>query len=103
MTKATGPRRRPSSGTKSVGMMFYRPSLTRSIRATRSKLDYLLISMGQFHSSFLFRADEGDSKLDKYTKKGEGWKRLQLIAQSRVNTDPDKVNQYPSHKFPLKD
>jgi len=48
-------------------------------------------------------AEEGDSKLDKYTKKGEGWKRLQLIAQSRVNTDPDKVNQYPSHKFPLRD
>lgn len=51
----------------------------------------------------MLRADEGDSKLDKYTKKGDGWKRLQLIAQSRVNTDPDKVNQYPSHKFPLKD
>lgn len=49
------------------------------------------------------KADEGESKLDKYTKKGDGWKRLQLIAQSRVNTDPDKVNQYPSHKFPLKD
>jgi len=49
------------------------------------------------------KAEEGDSKLDKYTKKGEGWKRLQLIAQSRVNTDPDKVNQYPAHKFPLRE
>ena len=49
------------------------------------------------------KKDEGDSKLDKYTKKGEGWKRLQLIAESRVNTDPDQVNKYPSHKFPLRD
>ena len=49
------------------------------------------------------RAEEGDTNLEKYNKKGEGWKRLQMIAQSRVNTDPDKINQYPSHKFPLKD
>lgn len=49
------------------------------------------------------KPDDGDSKLDKYTKKGEGWKRLQLIAESRVNTDPEQVNKYPSHKFPLKD
>ena len=49
------------------------------------------------------KSEEGDSKLDKYTKKGQGWKRLQLIAESRVNTDPEKLNQYPAHKFPLKD
>ena len=49
------------------------------------------------------KSEEGDSKLDKYTKKGQGWKRLQMIAQSRVNTDPEKLNQYPAHKFPLKD
>jgi len=49
------------------------------------------------------KAEEGDTNLEKYNKKGEGWKRLQMIAQSRVNTDPDKINQYPSHKFPLKD
>jgi len=45
---------------------------------------------------------EDDDK-DKYTKKGERWKRLQMIAQSRVNTDPDKINQYPAHKFPLRE
>ena len=49
------------------------------------------------------KKDDGDSKLDKYTKKGEGWKRLQLIAESRVNTDPDQLNKYPNHKFPLRD
>ena len=49
------------------------------------------------------KSEEGDSKLDKYTKKGQGWKRLQMIAESRVNTDPEKLNQYPAHKFPLKD
>ena len=67
-----------------------------------SKFRNKIFSMPQYTLIFL-RAEEGDSKLDKYTKKGDGWKRLQLIAQSRVNTDPDKVNQYPSHKFPLKD
>ena len=56
-----------------------------------------------FKINFSYRAEEGDSKLDKYTKKGEGWKRLQMIAQSRVNTDPDKANQYPAHKFPLRE
>lgn len=50
------------------------------------------------------KSEEGDSKLDKYAKKGQGWKRLQMIAESRVNTgDPAKLNQYPAHKFPLKD
>ena len=49
------------------------------------------------------KSEEGDSKLDKYTKKGEGWKRLQLIAESRVNTDPEQLNKFPSHKFPLRD
>ena len=49
------------------------------------------------------KSEEGDSKLDKYTKKGQGWKRLQMIAESRVNTNPEKLNQYPAHKFPLKD
>ena len=45
-----------------------------------------------------------ESKLDKYNKKGEGWKRLQLIAESRVHTsDPDQLNKYPNHKFPLRD
>jgi len=47
------------------------------------------------------KAEEDDK--DKYTKKGERWKRLQMIAQSRVNTDPDKINQYPAHKFPLRE
>ena len=51
----------------------------------------------------MYILNEGDTNLEKYNKKGEGWKRLQMIAQSRVNTDPDKINQYPSHKFPLKD
>ena len=49
------------------------------------------------------KSEEGDSKLDKYTKKGQGWKRLQMIAESRVNTDPEQLNKYPAHKFPLKD
>ena len=49
------------------------------------------------------KSEEGDSKLDKYAKKGQGWKRLQMIAESRVNTDPEQLNKYPAHKFPLKD
>ena len=60
------------------------------------------------------KANEGDPKLDKYSKyyqdgnpgagkanvkPGEGWKRLQLIAQSRVNCeDPDQIKKYPNHK-----
>merc|ERR1719273_126605 len=44
------------------------------------------------------KSEEGDSKLDKYAKKGQGWKRLQMIAESRVNTDPEQLNKYPSHK-----
>jgi len=38
-----------------------------------------------------------------FTKKGEGWKRLQIIAESRVKNDPEKYITYPSHKFPLRD
>merc|ERR1711892_1056368 len=38
-----------------------------------------------------------------YAKKGEGWKRLQIIAESRVKNDPEKYITYPTHKFPLRD
>jgi len=38
-----------------------------------------------------------------FAKKGEGWKRLQIIAESRVKNDPEKYITYPSHKFPLRD
>jgi len=38
-----------------------------------------------------------------FAKKGEGWKRLQIIAESRVKNDPEKYVTYPSHKFPLRD
>merc|ERR550519_1424714 len=50
----------------------------------------------------VYKKPEEDSKLDKYTKKGEGWKRLQIIAESRVNNDPENYNSFPSHKFPLR-
>eukprot|EP00092_Neocalanus_flemingeri_P014107 GFUD01015216.1.p1 GENE.GFUD01015216.1~~GFUD01015216.1.p1 ORF type:complete len:279 (+),score=111.96 GFUD01015216.1:42-878(+) len=38
-----------------------------------------------------------------HTKQGERWKRLQIIAESRVNNDPEKYITYPTHKFPLRD
>jgi hypothetical protein len=38
-----------------------------------------------------------------FTKKGEGWKRLQIIAESRMKNDPEKYITYPTHKFPLRD
>jgi len=46
---------------------------------------------------------EEDSKVQQFTKKGEGWKRLQIIAESRVKNDPEKYITYPTHKFPLRD
>jgi len=46
---------------------------------------------------------EEESKVQQFTKKGEGWKRLQIIAESRVKNDPEKYITYPTHKFPLRD
>lgn len=34
---------------------------------------------------------------------GERWKRLQMIAETRVKNDPEKYTTYPTHKFPLRD
>jgi len=37
-------------------------------------------------------------------KHGEGWKRLQIIAESRRQSEPEKYgSSYPNHKFPLRD
>jgi len=47
------------------------------------------------------KPEEEDVKV--YAKKGEGWKRLQIIAESRVKNDPEKYITYPTHKFPLRD
>jgi len=49
------------------------------------------------------KPEEEDKKMY-HSKKGEGWKRLQIIAESRAQNDPDKYGStYPSHKFPLRD
>jgi len=34
---------------------------------------------------------------------GEGWKRLQLMAETRVKNFPEKYTTFPVHKFPHKD
>ena len=44
-----------------------------------------------------------EEDVQQFTKKGEGWKRLQIIAESRVKNDPEKYITYPTHKFPLRD
>jgi len=38
-----------------------------------------------------------------HTKQGERWKRLQVIAEARVQSDPEKYITFPQHKFPLRD
>jgi len=37
------------------------------------------------------------------TKQGERWKRLQVIAEARVQSDPEKYITFPQHKFPLRE
>lgn len=44
-----------------------------------------------------------EEDVKQFTKKGEGWKRLQIIAETRVKSDPEKYITYPTHKFPLRD
>jgi len=46
---------------------------------------------------------EEDNKDKFQAKQGERWKRLQIIAESRVKNDPEKYITYPTHKFPLRD
>jgi hypothetical protein len=37
------------------------------------------------------------------SKPGEGWKRLQLRAETRKKNYPEKYSQIAMHKFPLRD
>ena len=34
--------------------------------------------------------------------KGEGWKKLKLMAETKVKNNPEKYNSIPKHKFPLR-
>jgi len=36
-------------------------------------------------------------------KPGERWKRLKLIAETKVKNNPEKYATIPKHKFPLRD
>merc|ERR1719402_1960421 len=43
------------------------------------------------------------NKKDENHVPGEGWKRLQLRAETRVKNFPEQYVTYPQHKFPLRD